>query len=1752
MVANVTNTTNVGIYASASPGDLIAVTGGSNIGVYYLVSAEVKLSAVTGAEVRLSDFGSATAVNVIVATTNSTNVGIFGSASSSGPSLVATVTNSTNVGIFGSASSVNTMVVSSSTDVSIYASFNDAITIAGSQRVYVQGGVFGSATSNTGINVTVSLGSTNVGIFATNLKDTINVGASSIVGLNLGGGDDRLTIDGATQLFAIGDAGDDRVTIQSGFDMLIYLGEGNDRAEVLGGSLIRILGETGDDQFSVSGGENILFDGGNGNDQMFITGGQSLYLRGDAGNDEADVYGGVGISVSGAGGNDRFRLFGSLGGPLEAGLVYASLDGQDGDDTLEVRPLLSVVDRGPAPTATTAPYLSIPSWIQVPTWISAPTTTSYPASIELVGGTGPDLIYLEGADRLYAKGGDDNDTLTLQAGNNAELSGGYGLDNITINASGADNRVFGDQDNDTIRANAGVRLGVFGEEGADTIAFYGGVDSFARGGDAVDTMDIYAGTRVTLVGETDDDVLTIRGGSDGIAAGNSGNDQLMILGGDRGLLLGQSGDDTLKSLGGTQSIVSGGDGNDTINVTNRGDELYGDDGDDNYVVLPALATTLQQSQLLRLRELLYVDPKNFEPEARGSDRLDLSAFSTGATLNLGTLGIYTSLTQGLQSVIAGQLQVILLGSLENIAGTSGNDTLIGSSEPNHIQGLAGNDTISGLGGDDTLDGGIGNDILDGGTGDDSYVFSTVAGVTLGTDSIYEATNAGTDSLKFKGMPVGLGTLDLNLATPQSLAGGLATITLRQSSNSGLRGDFEEVVGTPFDDLLFGNELDNRIEPGAGSDIVDGRGGSDIYVYSGRNLGTDQINDASTGSGRDTLDFAAFDSPLTLDLALTIPQNLGEATLTLGAADSIENVIGTSFDDVILGNARDNALFGAAGVDRLEGRAGNDRLVANLPSIVLLDFDSAYRADRGDYNYAVAERNAIQQRIAAVYSAFDWVFTQSESQAQSLTADMGRNFVRLAFSQGRGGDVSGDAGEVDFRNIERRLVSEININPLLPTVRALLLQQKGPGYTAQDYSNMVVALTSTIAAHELAHTAGLRHADAFGPMGTGVYLGTDVSQIYPAYAGAFSAVETGKHIIASPASVGTTIADATLPTYFGEREAIKLAFNEIGRSQRESSAIAGSHGSIATAESLGSLSPLSVPNLAPTTGYLRSGQSFKVSALAVVGDLTTFTSTSTTERDFYRFIGKAGEYVNVELLANGLRPLRGTAFDGELRIYKADGTLMATNDDDFEGTKDATLMDVLLPADGDYYISVGLSESPAIASTGGRYELFISRFAVGVSGSVPGDTLVGGAGSDTLIGGAADDLFLADGALSGDTDVIEGRAGNDTVDKQGRVYNYTGTSIETVLSNGANSAPTVVVSGPVDGVAGQSALFTFTATDTDSVDANGPFEFTINWGDGTSSVVSSGAGQRSVSVNHNYTAPSATGTYSISASARDARQLAGPTGSRQFAATGYAVVPDPIRLGQTILVIVGTQGADTIVVRETCSDELSIRIRDRESSLRIRGRVDGDVNHILVFALDGNDQVVIDDDVDVDAEIWGGRGNDYLEGGEGNDIIWGGAGNDVLFGGEGRDILIGGTGADNMVGDAQDDILIGSLTAYDEEFNQTAPSAFGSAQRLALSAQRLAMEAILAEWTSNRSYVTRRNNILGVGTGVRLNGNNFLKVNDSTLLSNTVFDDGALDRMWGSCGTDWFFANVDGDHQSAIDRIMDSDSGETRTDIDKWF
>lgn len=116
-------------------------------------------------------------------------------------------------------------------------------------------------------------------------------------------------------------------------------------------------------------------------------------------------------------------------------------------------------------------------------------------------------------------------------------------------------------------------------------------------------------------------------------------------------------------------------------------------------------------------------------------------------------------------------------------------------------------------------------------------------------------------------------------------------------------------GPPGHDWLFG---------GAGADMLFGGDGNDWLQGGG---GTDYLDG---GDGRDTADYSDTKSSVRIDLKAGIASFPGKSwkpeTLV-----SIENAVGSDYDDVLIGNREANTLHGGDGDDQLFGGQGNDFL-----------------------------------------------------------------------------------------------------------------------------------------------------------------------------------------------------------------------------------------------------------------------------------------------------------------------------------------------------------------------------------------------------------------------------------------------------------------------------------------------------------------------------------------------------------------------------------------------------------------------------------------------------------------------------------------------------------------------------------------------------------------------------------------------------------------------------------------------------------
>lgn len=190
------------------------------------------------------------------------------------------------------------------------------------------------------------------------------------------------------------------------------------------------------------------------------------------------------------------------------------------------------------------------------------------------------------------------------------------------------------------------------------------------------------------------------------------------------------------------------------------------------------------------------------------------------------------------------------------------------------------------------------------------------------------------------------TIDASLERLSSITVDLTAGTLVLNSTPPLNANvagYLNVNGTELNDTISGSAGDNILDGkggndtinalagndtivgGAGNDTLNGGDGNDRYLFvADTPLGSDTITDPE---GVDTLDFTGTTSPIAIDLGATSAQTVNpNLTLTLTAANQLDNVTGGSGSDRISGNGLDNTLVGGAGDDTINGQAGDDNLL----------------------------------------------------------------------------------------------------------------------------------------------------------------------------------------------------------------------------------------------------------------------------------------------------------------------------------------------------------------------------------------------------------------------------------------------------------------------------------------------------------------------------------------------------------------------------------------------------------------------------------------------------------------------------------------------------------------------------------------------------------------------------------------------------------------------------------------------------------
>lgn len=508
----------------------------------------------------------------------------------------------------------------------------------------------------------------------------------------------------------------------------------------------------------------------------------------------------------------------------------------------------------------------------------------------LDGGDGFDWLSYEGSDKAV------NVTLGI-AGKAGKASGGdaqgdkfvnfeglVGSDHAdTLNGSAEDNWIEGGKGNDKIKGNAGHDL-LYGDAGDDTLNGDDG-DDFLEGGAGKDTINGGRGYDMVSYSESLVGVKVALGDgnraatvSDGDAEGDKVTQVEDILGSAFADELTGNKDDNVIIGGAGADKLDGGLGNDTVSYVGAPD--VGNDGTGVVVDLTKQdGVQAQGGDSDEAGDILQgfenIIGSDYDDTLTGDDGDNIIEGGAGAdTIHGGdgndTLSYYSSSTgvdvkinaNGTITASGGDAAGDTATSIENLAGSAGDDTLTGNDKSNTIFGDDGNDFITGGGGGDELDGG-----------------------------------EGVDTLNYAGLASGI-VLTLGAANK---------VTKTSGGSIDLIANFENVIGTSGNDKLTGNSGDNYFKGGLGDDIINGAGGIDTVDYSDAgfsvsvNLATGVVGG---GGGADTLSQI-------------------ENVIGSGFADTL---VGTSGANKILGGGGDDTITGGAGADYMDGGDGADTFV----------------------------------------------------------------------------------------------------------------------------------------------------------------------------------------------------------------------------------------------------------------------------------------------------------------------------------------------------------------------------------------------------------------------------------------------------------------------------------------------------------------------------------------------------------------------------------------------------------------------------------------------------------------------------------------------------------------------------------------------------------------------------------------------------------------------------------------------------------
>lgn len=803
----------------------------------------------------------------------------------------------------------------------------------------------------------------------------ITYGATLNLGLNLDGGTGALNVlilnyfygQSASFIVQGGTITSNMGTFAQFGRFQVHLGGGNDTVSIDAGAMVIDTSE-GNDTVTVGSGDAMIYTGsgadiihaGSGNNQIMADG---YYPTNSIPDNDADfVDAGAGNDVIYVGANDTV-----IGGP-GTDTLWLNLGSSTSGVNIDLAVLLSggTVQNGTGTISGIEKIGNITLGSGDDTFILGDLGNDIWGNSVVSGNGGNDTLVGGSAINVLA-GNDGNDTLRGLGGNDI-LSGGAG-----------DDRLEGGDGNDWL----------IGEDGADEILGSAGDDQIdaGNGNDIIDggigNDDIEAGAGDDQIsGQAGDDRINAGGGSDTVNGGD-GNDWL------------SSGDQFPYSDQTSLDTVNGDAGNDTITI-GRGDTASGGAGLD---VLNLHYAWSAEGISVNLSDILN----------------GVAGANQGATVS-GMESLHSVVgTAHADTIVIGNLVLVsdADGNPGIVAAGDGDDTVIGGTGNDVLNGQGGNDNLIGGAGNDSFDALEGNDRLEGGIGDDTYDVDDMAdlifeGIDEGTDtartfgSLYLYANVENLTILGGGPSFGVGNELANIITgnigDNLLIGGAGNDIIEGDQGNDLLygetgadtlmggygvdylagglgndvldgGVFEDALyGEDGDDILWGGDgfFTDILVGGAGNDtlrgdslaadydLMDGGAGDDVYwVDTGDDLTFEALN-----GGIDTVHADVRVANAGVYLWANVENLVLEGTTTFGVGNELDNTItGNASVNLLLGGAGNDTINGRGGNDVLFGEAGNDRFVftAGTGGDVIGDFTRGQdRIDVSAFGFSFAQ------------------------------------------------------------------------------------------------------------------------------------------------------------------------------------------------------------------------------------------------------------------------------------------------------------------------------------------------------------------------------------------------------------------------------------------------------------------------------------------------------------------------------------------------------------------------------------------------------------------------------------------------------------------------------------------------------------------------------------------------------------------------------------------------------------------------------